>query len=118
MIERLGVVTQGPAQPVSGLSGGNQQKVVMARALASAPDLLVLIDPTVGVDVKSKQALLGIVEDCRAQGKAVLLSSSEIEDLRICDRVLVLLHGHVAGEFQAGWNDTDLISAMEGLATA
>jgi simple sugar transport system ATP-binding protein len=118
MIDALGIVTQGTAQPVSGLSGGNQQKVVMARALASDPELLVLIDPTVGVDVKSKLALLGHVEQCRAQGKAILLSSSETDDLRICDRVLVLSHGKIAGSFEAGWGEAALIAAMEGLSAA
>jgi simple sugar transport system ATP-binding protein len=115
MIEQLGIVTQGGEQPVSGLSGGNQQKVVMARALASDPRLLVLIDPTAGVDVKSKQALLGHVETKRRQGKAVLMSSSEIEDLRVCDRVLVMRHGRVVATHAAGWHETALIAAMEGL---
>lgn len=117
MIQSLGIVTQGPEQPVSGLSGGNQQKVVMARALASDPCLLVLIDPTSGVDVKSKQALLGTVEISRQQGKAVIISSSEIEDLRSCDRVLVMLHGRVVASFAAGWAEAALIAAMEGLRT-
>jgi simple sugar transport system ATP-binding protein len=116
MIQSLGIVTQGTEQPVSGLSGGNQQKVVMARALASDPRLLVLIDPTAGVDVKSKQALLGHVEASRQQGKAVLISSSEIEDLRICDRVEVMLHGRVVASHPAGWAEAALIAAMEGLS--
>lgn len=118
MIDALGIVTQGTAQPVSGLSGGNQQKVVMARALASNPELLVLIDPTVGVDVKSKVALLGHVEQCRVQGKAILLSSSETDDLRICDRVLVLCHGKITCSFDAGWSEAELIAAMEGMSAA
>ncbi len=116
MIQSLGIVTQGTEQPVSGLSGGNQQKVVMARALASDPRLLVLIDPTAGVDVKSKQALLGHVEASRQQGKAVLISSSEIEDLRICDRVEVMLHGRLVASHPAGWAEAALIAAMEGLS--
>jgi simple sugar transport system ATP-binding protein len=116
MIQSLGIVTQGTEQPVSGLSGGNQQKVVMARALASDPRLLVLIDPTAGVDVKSKQALLGHVETSRQQGKAVIISSSEIEDLRICDRVEVMLHGRIVASHPAGWAEAALIAAMEGLS--
>jgi simple sugar transport system ATP-binding protein len=116
MIQSLGIVTQGTEQPVSGLSGGNQQKVVMARALASDPRLLVLIDPTAGVDVKSKQALLGHVDTSRQQGKAVIISSSEIEDLRICDRVEVMLHGRIVASHAAGWTEAALIAAMEGLS--
>ena len=60
---------KGPEQLVSSLSGGNQQKVVMGRALANAPSVLVLMDPTAGVDVKSKEALLAVVERMRARGQ-------------------------------------------------
>lgn len=112
----LDVAASGPQQAVSGLSGGNQQKVVMARALASAPDVLVLIDPTAGVDVKSRQALLAVVEGERLQGRAVLLASSELDDLRICDRVLVMSHGHVVAELARGWDDGELIASMEGVS--
>jgi simple sugar transport system ATP-binding protein len=88
----------------------------MARALASDPRLLVLIDPTAGVDVKSKQALLGHVDTSRQRGKAVIISSSEIEDLRICDRVEVMLHGRIVASHAAGWTEAALIAAMEGLS--
>ncbi|MGN6488663.1 MAG: sugar ABC transporter ATP-binding protein, partial [Devosia sp.] len=94
-IERLGVVTEGPEQLVASLSGGNQQKVVLGRALASQPSVVVLIDPTAGVDVKSKEALLAVVENLRREGKAILVVSGELEDLRTCDRVLVMRHGGV-----------------------
>ena len=86
-IRDLGVVTEGPDQLVSALSGGNQQKVVMGRALANDPSVLVLMDPTAGVDVKSKEALLAVVERMRREGKAILVVSGELEDLRTCDRV-------------------------------
>jgi simple sugar transport system ATP-binding protein len=116
-IERLGVVTEGPEQPVASLSGGNQQKVVFGRALASAPSVLVLIDPTAGVDVKSKEALLRVIEAMRREGKAILVVSSELEDLRTCDRVLVMRHGGVAAEHQAGWSDNALVASIEGIAS-
>ena len=58
LIERLTIKTPGPELPVQSLSGGNQQKVVMARALASEPKVLVLVSPTAGVDVRSKETLL------------------------------------------------------------
>lgn len=116
MIDALDIkAAHGPMHTVSGLSGGNQQKVVMARALATDPDVLVLIDPTAGVDVKSKQALLSVVDGLREQGKAVLVASSELDDLRTCDRVLVMFRGHVEAEFSAGWQDHELIAAMEGV---
>jgi simple sugar transport system ATP-binding protein len=115
MISALGIVTEGPEQPVSALSGGNQQKVVMARALATDPSVLVLIDPTAGVDVKSKVALLGEVDALRRRGKAILVVSSELDDLRTCDRVLVMLHGSMVAEHKAGWTDNALIASIEGI---
>jgi simple sugar transport system ATP-binding protein len=109
------VVAAGPYQPVSDLSGGNQQKVVLARALASNPDVLVLINPTAGVDVKSKEALLAVVDRVRAEGKGVLIVSDELDDLRVADRVLVLRAGRVVTEHQAGWSDSDLVADIEGV---
>jgi simple sugar transport system ATP-binding protein len=114
-IDLLGVVTEGPEQLVGALSGGNQQKVVMGRALANAPSVLVLMDPTAGVDVKSKEALLNVVENMRRQGKAILVVSGELEDLRTCDRVLVMRHGAVVAEHQAGWSDNALVASIEGV---
>jgi simple sugar transport system ATP-binding protein len=97
------------------LSGGNQQKVVLARALASDPAVLVLINPTAGVDVKSKEALLRQVERVRAEGRAVLIVSDELDDLRPCDRVLVLRAGSLVAEHQAGWSVGDLVADIEGV---
>jgi simple sugar transport system ATP-binding protein len=116
-IARMGVVTSGPDQPVSALSGGNQQKVVLARAMASDPDVLVLIDPTAGVDVRSKAQLLAIIEEQKQTGKAILLASGEIEDLRLCDRVLVMHHGKLTAEFASGWDEHAMIAAIEGVAS-
>ncbi|MFE9450805.1 sugar ABC transporter ATP-binding protein [Streptomyces sp. NPDC006739] len=115
LIERLDIHTEGPAQPVSDLSGGNAQKVVMARALASDPRLLVLINPTAGVDVKSKESLLARMDSAREDGTAVLVVSDELDDLRRCDRVLVLFHGRVVAEHPAGWRDHELIASIEGV---
>ncbi|MFF7133626.1 simple sugar transport system ATP-binding protein [Streptomyces sp. SAI-126] len=115
LIDRLDIHTEGPEQPVSDLSGGNAQKVVMARALASDPRLLVLINPTAGVDVKSKESLLSRVDTARDDGTAVLVVSDELDDLRRCDRVLVLFHGRVVAEHPAGWRDHELIASIEGV---
>jgi len=114
-IDDLAIKTDGPDQPVAGLSGGNAQKVVLARALASEPKALVLISPTVGVDVRSRESLLGVVDRVARAGTGVLVVSDEIEDLRVCDRVVVLLHGRVHGELPAGWTDAQLVAAMEGI---
>jgi simple sugar transport system ATP-binding protein len=114
-IAALTIKASGPQTPVADLSGGNQQKVVMGRALANDPRLLVLITPTAGVDVRSKQTLLGVVEDVRRRGTAVLVVSDELDDLRICDRVLVMFQGRVVAEMAHGWSDNDLVAAMEGV---
>ncbi|NUS09823.1 MAG: sugar ABC transporter ATP-binding protein [Streptomyces sp.] len=115
MINSLDIKTSGPAQPVSDLSGGNQQKVVIARALARDPRVLVAIRPTAGVDVKSKDSLLGVVRGVAERGDAAVIVSDELDDLRVCDRVIALFHGRVVAEFGSGWSDRDLVSAMEGL---
>jgi simple sugar transport system ATP-binding protein len=115
MIEHLAIKTPGPDLPVSSLSGGNQQKVVMARALADDPKLLVLINPTAGVDVRSKEFLLGKVEETAQTGTGVLIASDELDDLRMCDRVLVMFQGRVTTEIARGWHDHELVAAMEGV---
>ncbi|WP_031160601.1 sugar ABC transporter ATP-binding protein [Streptosporangium roseum] len=115
MIAELDIKTTGPDQPVADLSGGNAQKVVLARALADDPRALVVINPTAGVDVKAKHSLLGAVEDAVAQGTGAVLVSDELDDLRICDRVLVMFHGKVVKDVPRGWTDSELVAAMEGI---
>ncbi|MFE2756688.1 sugar ABC transporter ATP-binding protein [Actinosynnema sp. NPDC059335] len=115
MIDRLAIKTPGPELPVSGLSGGNQQKVVLAHALAGDPKVLVLINPTAGVDVRSKEFLLDKVEEVAEGGAGVVVASDELDDLRMCDRVLVVFRGRVVAEVAAGWHDHDLVAAMEGM---
>jgi simple sugar transport system ATP-binding protein len=115
LIDALAIKAPGPELPVSGLSGGNQQKVVMARALANDPKLLVLVTPTAGVDVRSKEFLLDKVDEVAAAGTAVVVASDELDDLRVCDRVLVMFQGRIVAEVPSGWRDHDLVAAMEGL---
>ena len=115
LIERLNVKTPGPDLAVSALSGGNQQKVVLGRALASDPKVLVLISPTAGVDVRSKETLLEAVDDATRAGTGVLIVSDELDDLRGCDRVLVMFQGRIVRELPSGWRDQDLVAAMEGM---
>ena len=116
MIKDLDIKTPGAGTPVSALSGGNQQKVVIARALATDPQVLVAIRPTNGVDVKSKEFLLGRIRQVADSGKAALIVSDELDDLRICDRVVVMFHGRAVAEFTRGWSDEQLVAAMEGMA--
>jgi simple sugar transport system ATP-binding protein len=113
----LSLVSSGPGQPVRELSGGNQQKVTVARTLAHDPDLIVAITPTRGVDVASKALLLdSLAGVARDTGAGVLLCSDELSDLVICDRVIVLVRGEVFTEFTEPPFDRDqLIVATEGL---
>jgi ribose transport system ATP-binding protein len=86
---------------MSALSGGNQQKVVLARWLRQAPRVLVLDDPTQGVDIGAKTEIHALIDDAAAQGMAVLVVSSDHEDLaRLCHRVLVLRSGRVVDELR------------------
>jgi simple sugar transport system ATP-binding protein len=118
LTRRLALVSSGPGQPVGELSGGNQQKVTVARTLAHDPSLIVAITPTRGVDVASKELLLGSLAGvARDTGAGVLLCSDELSDLDICDRVVVLVRGEVFTEFTEPPFDRDaLIVATEGIA--
>jgi simple sugar transport system ATP-binding protein len=115
MVHSLHIVAASTDQPIKELSGGNQQKAVMARALASDPRVLVLLYPTQGVDIASKVALFSIVERARAGGTAVLIVSDELDELSVCDRVLVVFKGRVTAEFPAGWESEALVAAIEGI---
>jgi len=115
-VDKLQIVAWSLQQPVSSLSGGNQQKVVVGRALAPNPSVLIVVNPTVGVDVASKEALLDAMRKARDEGMAVLLVSDDFEDLRICTRLLVMVRGKVAHQFeQPPWDRQQLIAAVEGL---
>jgi simple sugar transport system ATP-binding protein len=116
LVEQLSIVTSGLNQWVGQLSGGNQQKVVVGRALARHPAILVAITPTVGVDVAAKESLLNVIDMARDSGTAVLLVSDDLEDLRICTRLLVMVKGKVVKEYrQPPWDRHELIATVEGL---
>jgi simple sugar transport system ATP-binding protein len=115
MIHDLDLVAESPDQPIGELSGGNQQKAVLGRALASNPKLLVLLHPTQGVDIASKEALFAIVARARAAGTGVLVVSDDLDELTICDRVLVVFKGRLTATFPAGWQDHALVAAIEGM---
>ncbi len=90
-------------QAVSTLSGGNQQKVVLSKWLATGPRVLILDEPTQGIDVQTKADVHAMIADLAAQGLAIILISSELPELLgMCDRVIVLREGDVAGEFKRG----------------
>ena len=98
-IRRLSIQCQGSEQPVKYLSGGNQQKVVLGRWLAMDPSVLLLDEPTRGVDVGSKEEIYRLIEQLAARGVAVLFVSSDMEEvLGLSDRVLMMHQGSITGE--------------------
>jgi ABC-type sugar transport system ATPase subunit len=89
------------SDPVSRLSGGNQQKVVLAKSLAREPSILLLDEPTRGIDVGAKSEIYRLIDDLAKEGKAILLISSELEEvLSMSDRIVVMREGRVTGEFK------------------
>jgi len=99
LVERLGIRTPGLRQEVRLLSGGNQQKVVLGKWLSMDPHLLLLDEPTRGIDVGSKAEIYQLMDQLAAEGVAVLFASSEMEEvLGMADRVLVVHEGKITGE--------------------
>ena len=98
-IAQLGIKTSGPEQPIKELSGGNQQKVLLARWLALSPKLLLLDEPTRGIDVGAKADIANLVHALAAKGVGILMSASELEELvSMGDRVVVLRDGSSIAE--------------------
>jgi ribose transport system ATP-binding protein len=99
-IETLNVKTSGLSQVVKFLSGGNQQKVVVGKSLSSDPSILLLDEPTFGIDIRSKQEILVKVREFAAHANAVVFVDSELAQLAaVCDRALILRRGRIVGEF-------------------
>jgi rhamnose transport system ATP-binding protein len=99
-IDRLAIRAQGPEQVVHSLSGGNQQKVVIAKWLARKPAVLILDEPTKGIDVGAKAAVHAVTGDYARAGNGVIMISSDLpEILGMSDRVLVMRRGRISGEF-------------------
>jgi ABC-type sugar transport system ATPase subunit len=98
------------SDPVSRLSGGNQQKVVLAKSLAREPQILLLDEPTRGIDVGAKSEIYRLIDELAKEGKAILLISSELEEvLSMSDRIVVMREGRVTGEFGRGDADQEKV---------
>ena len=96
MIDRLQIKTSGPGQPVGGLSGGNQQKIVVGKWLGCNLSVLLLSDPTKGVDIRARSEIYAALRTLAAQGCAVLVFASDMQELlQHCDRILVMCEGRV-----------------------
>lgn len=107
-IEELRIKCRGPQQAVGQLSGGNQQKVVLAKFLARKPDVLLLDEPTRGIDVGTKAEIYGLIRSLAARGTAVVVVSSELPELiGLADRIVLMHEGRVSGEVPAAGADEE-----------
>ena len=115
-IQGLAIKCTGAGQAVQFLSGGNQQKVVLAKWLATDPQVIILDEPTRGVDVGAKFEIYSIIRDLAARGTAILMISSELpEVLGMSDRILVMRDGHQAGELpRAGATEEGVMALATG----
>ena len=118
MIKNLDIRCTGPEQYTRRLSGGNQQKVCIARAITLGPDLLFVSEPTRGIDVGAKKLILDLlVQLNREQGLTIVMTSSELAELRsICDRILIVYEGRVEGILMPTDSDRDFGLMMAGKA--
>jgi ABC-type sugar transport system ATPase subunit len=99
MSERLGIKTRSVSRPVGELSGGNQQKVLLARWMLFGADVYLLDEPTRGVDVGAKADIYAAIEELARGGSAVVVVSSELPELLgLCDRILVMRNGRIVDE--------------------
>lgn len=112
-IDKINIKTPSMRQRVKNLSGGNQQKVVLSKAMMTEPEVLILDEPTRGIDVGAKQEIYHLIGDLKARGKAVLMISSEMpEILGMSDRVMVLHEGRKLGELSRGEATQEAIMEM------
>ncbi len=101
--ERMNVKTPSLATAVEALSGGNQQKVVLGKWMLSEPDVLIMDEPTRGIDVGAKYEIYRLMGELAAEGKALVIVSSELPELiGMCDRIYVMCKGEIAGELARG----------------
>jgi ribose transport system ATP-binding protein len=115
-IDRLGVRCAGPGQAIGTLSGGNQQKIALGRLLRNGADILLLDEPTRGVDIGAKQNIYRLIDELACSGKAVLMVSSYLPELLgTCDRIAVMCRGVLcAARPVAEWNEHRIMLAATG----
>jgi galactofuranose transport system ATP-binding protein len=116
-VKALGIKTNDVNTPIGQLSGGNQQKAVLARWLATQPSLLILDEPTRGIDIAAKQEIMNEIMTLAKQGMAVLFISSEMEEVvRVSDRIVVLRDRAKVGELPGGTSDQAVYAMIAGQA--
>ena len=117
MIKQLDIRCTGPDQYAGRLSGGNQQKVCLARAITMNPKLLIVSEPTRGIDIGAKKLVLELLAKMnREQGMTIIMVSSELNELRsLCDRIAIVSDGKITGIFSPNASDEEYGMAMSGV---
>lgn len=118
-VERLRIKMGAKNDPINSLSGGNQQKIVLAKWLIANPEIFILDNPTQGVDVGAKEDIYDIILELAAEGIAVVILSSEAKEIiRICDRALVMYHGVIQGELsQSEMSEHEIMRLATGASS-
>ena len=116
IIDEYGIRTAGMGKRISQLSGGNQQKAIIGRAMATRPRVLIFDEPTKGIDIRTKTEIYRIMKGLAEEGVGVILVSSELDELKKCaSRIITMHHGRVTGLFDtAGTNNETLVGAIFG----
>jgi ribose transport system ATP-binding protein len=118
LIRELSIKLNSAMQPVKSLSGGNQQKVVLAKILATECDILIIDEPTRGIDVGAKYEIYDLILKLAEEGKCVIMVSSEMPELiGICDRILVMSGGRMAGVVERGVDFGGVAGEQETILT-
>lgn len=112
MIDRFGIKVRSEKQNVHDLSGGNQQKVVVGKYVVTGPKLLILDEPTVGVDVGARSEIYGLIRSLADDGMSVLVISSDFEEFGMCDRVLVMRSGRLVDDVPAHLAKKDHLTSL------
>ncbi len=114
-IDRINLRPPEPEKPVEDLSGGNQQKVVVGKALATEPRVLLLDEPTRGVDVGARSEIYGVIDELAKQGMALLIASSDANELvGLCDKILVFRKGRVATTLERPLDEGEVVAHVTG----
>ena len=113
MIDAMRTKTPSQKTKIRDLSGGNQQKVILGRWLLTNPDILLLDEPTRGIDVGAKYEIYELIQNIAKQGKSIVMVSSEMPELLgVCNRILVMSNGRLAGELNAEEATQELIMTL------
>jgi ribose transport system ATP-binding protein len=109
------VVTPDLNTSIDALSGGNQQKALLARVFAAAPKVLILDEPTLGVDIGARVEIYRAMHDLSTEGAALLVFSSDVEEISSqCDRIIVIRNGRIAAERAGGADPHELVQLAAG----